>query len=323
MVIIITPEIFIHLLLLCVLLGVGLLAEWMSRRWQQGVLWLGIAGLLLLLMIAIILQDWVRMGILAVGIFAELLWQRHRNPWPSHEVLLTLSMNAFSGLIEIALQLCLVSTLLQEFPSGTGHWSLAALGTPLGLQIFIYLVIEDFKRYCFHRLDHSSVFFWQFHKIHHGTVELNCITGSRDHPVFTLGHLISDIGLAYLLGITHEALIISLSIRMVFGGILPHFNVDFPDTKEVFPWWGYVIATPNFHAWHHTTLCRYDANLADMFPLWDILFGTFEKPCGSSRDWQFGLSEAERLPQSVVRQLVSPFWTRALISQPSRTNISV
>jgi sterol desaturase/sphingolipid hydroxylase (fatty acid hydroxylase superfamily) len=307
MVISLTGETLINLLLLCLLLGVCLLGEWTSQKRQQVTLWLGIAGLLLLLATAIFVHDWTRVGILAIGIFLEFLWFRHSNHWVSQEALLTLGMNAFSGMIAIALQTFLFGALLKELPSGTGHWGLGALGTPLMLQIFIYLLLEDFKRYCFHRLDHSSAFFWRFHKIHHGVTELNCITGSRDHPVFNLGHLSSDIGLAYLLGITNEALVIGLSIRMVFGGILPHVNVDFPNTKQKFPWWAYLIATPNFHAWHHTVHCRYDANLADVFPLWDVLFGTFEMPRGSSRDWLFGLNESEQLPQSVVGQLVSPF----------------
>ncbi|MBO1052849.1 MAG: sterol desaturase family protein [Dolichospermum sp. DET50] len=307
-------ETLINLLLLCILLGICLVAEWTAHKWQQAILWLSTAGLLILLVTAIILHDWTRVGILVIGIFLESLWFRQSNHWTSKETLITLGINAFSGMITISLQAFLFAVLLKEFPSGTGHWGLVALSTPLTLQIVIYLILEDFKRYCFHRLDHSSVFFWRFHKIHHGVTELNCITGSRDHPVFNLGHLTSDIGLAYLLGVTNEALVIGLSIRMVFGGILPHFNVDFPNTKKTFPWWAYLIATPNFHAWHHTVHCRYDANLADVFPIWDVLFGTFEMPRGSSCDWQFGLNESEQIPQSVVGQLVSPFGTSNTIA---------
>lgn len=314
MVISLTGETLINLLLLCILFGICLLTEWISHKWQQAFLWLSIAGLLVLFAIAISLRDWTRVGILMIGIFLESLWFRQSNNWTSNEILVTLGVNAFSGMIAIALQAFIFSVLLKEFPSGTGHWGLVALNTPLVLQIVTYLVLEDFKRYCFHRLDHYSVFFWRFHKIHHSVTELNCITGSRDHPVFHLGHLASDIGLAYLLGVTNEALVIALSIRMVFGGILPHFNVDFPNTKKTFPWWAYLIATPNFHAWHHTVHCRYDANLADVFPIWDVLFGTFEMPRGSSRDWQFGMNESEQLPQSVIGQLVSPFQTGNTIS---------
>jgi sterol desaturase/sphingolipid hydroxylase (fatty acid hydroxylase superfamily) len=314
MVISLTGEVLINLLLLCILFIICLLAEWTSQKWQQSFFWLSLVGLLVLLVTAIILHDWTRVGILLIGISIESLWFRQSNSWTSNETIVTLGINAFSGMIAIALQASLFGMLLKEFPSGTGHWGLVAFNTPLVLQIVIYLILEDFKRYCFHRLDHSSSFFWRFHRVHHGVAELNCITGSRDHPVFNLGHLTSDIGLAYLLGVTNEAFIIGLSIRMVFGGILPHFNVDFPSTTKTFPWWAYLIATPNFHAWHHTVHCRYDANLADVFPIWDVLFGTFEMPRGSSRDWQFGLKESEQLSQSVVGQLVSPFRTDNTIS---------
>jgi len=315
-----TGETLINLALLFSLYGICLCSELTAKKWPKASPWLAITGILLLLTTALFLHDWVRLGILTIGLFLESFWSRQNNNWISKEALLTLGINAFSGMIAIALQISFLSAFLQQFPSGTGQWGLTALAAPLLLQIVTYLLIEDLKRYAFHRLDHSLLFFWRFHKVHHGVTELNCITGSRDHPVFNLGHLASDIGLAYLLGVSNEALVIGLSIRMVFGGILPHFNVDFPNMKETFPWWAYLIATPNFHAWHHTVHCRYDANLADMFPFWDILFGTFEKPLGSSRDWQFGLSDSEQLSQSVVGQLVSPLTTINRISSNTQIN---
>ncbi|MGB3240641.1 MAG: sterol desaturase family protein [Geitlerinemataceae cyanobacterium] len=313
-----TGETLINFLLLASLLGICLLGERISDRWKSGVIWLSFFGLFVLLATAIFLQDWVRVGILTLGILLESLWFRHGTNWVSDEILLTLGINAFSGTIAITLQAFVFSILLEKFPPGTQNWGLAVWGTPLLLQIVTYLILEDLKRYAFHKMDHSLKFFWRFHKIHHGVTKLNCITGSRDHPVFNLGHLTSDIGLAYLLGVTPTALAIGLSIRMVFGGILPHFNVDFPNTQETFPWWAYLIATPNFHAWHHTIHCRYDANLADVFPFWDVLFGTFEKPRGRSRDWQFGLNDSDRLPQSIVGQLVAPF---AQIDEISQTRM--
>lgn len=302
-----TGEILINFLLLACLFAICLLGEWISEKSKPGVVWLSFAGFFVLITIAIFLQDWVRVGILTLGLFLELLWFRQAINWASEEILLTLGISAFSGTIAIALQAFLFSVLLDKFPSGTQNWGLTAWGMPLLLQTVTYLVLEDLKRYSFHRLDHSSKFFWRFHKIHHGVTKLNCITGSRDHPVFNLGHWTSDIGLAYLLGVTPTALALGLSIRMVFGGILPHFNVDFPNTTQTFPWWAYLIATPNFHAWHHTLHCRPNANLADVFPFWDVLFGTFEKPRGSSRDWQFGLNDSEQLPPSIVGQLAAPF----------------
>lgn len=315
-----TGETLINLALLFSLFGICLCSEWTAKKWTKSSHWLAIAGIILLLTTALFLNDWVRLGVLTIGLFLESLLSRQNNNWISKEALLTLGMNAFSGMIIIALQISFLTAFIQQFPSGTGKWGLAAINASPILQIVIYLLLEDLKRYVFHRLDHTVLFFWRFHKVHHGVKELNCITGSRDHPVYNLGHLASDIGLAYLLGISNGALIIGLSIRMVFGGIMPHFNVDFPNMKEKFPWWAYLIATPNFHAWHHTVHCRYDANLADMFPFWDLLFGTFEKPRGSSRDWQFGLLDSDHLSPSVVGQLISPLRTMNRILSNTQIN---
>src|SRR5665811_678375 len=41
----------------------------------------------------------------------------------------------------------------------------------------------------------------------------------------------------------------------------------------------YVLATPIFHRWHHTSLEEGgNTNFAGTFPIWDILFGTFRMP---------------------------------------------
>ena len=41
----------------------------------------------------------------------------------------------------------------------------------------------------------------------------------------------------------------------------------------------YVLATPVFHRWHHTSLEEGgNTNFAGTFPLWDILFGTYRMP---------------------------------------------
>ena len=41
----------------------------------------------------------------------------------------------------------------------------------------------------------------------------------------------------------------------------------------------YVLATPVFHRWHHTSLEEGgNTNFAGTFPLWDLLFGTFRMP---------------------------------------------
>ena len=62
----------------------------------------------------------------------------------------------------------------------------------------------------------------------------------------------------------------------------------------------YVLATPIFHRWHHTSREEGgNTNFAGTFPLWDILFGTFRMPKTGSRS--ITASAKGRFPSRVRR----------------------
>jgi sterol desaturase/sphingolipid hydroxylase (fatty acid hydroxylase superfamily) len=65
-----------------------------------------------------------------------------------------------------------------------------------------------------------------------------------------------------------------------------------------------VIATPVFHRWHHSRQAEaMDKNFAGLFPIWDILFGTYYMPRGKMPE-DFGVSGD--FPQDMPRQLWEP-----------------
>jgi sterol desaturase/sphingolipid hydroxylase (fatty acid hydroxylase superfamily) len=66
----------------------------------------------------------------------------------------------------------------------------------------------------------------------------------------------------------------------------------------------WVIATPQFHHWHHAREPRaYNSNYAGEFPAVDALFGTLYLP---ARGWpaRYGVDDSE--PAGYLRQLVRP-----------------
>ncbi|HET8578957.1 MAG TPA: sterol desaturase family protein, partial [Methylomirabilota bacterium] len=86
-----------------------------------------------------------------------------------------------------------------------------------------------------------------------------------------------------------------------FYAILLHANV---------PWTlgplRYAIASPAFHRWHHTSEAEgRDKNFAGLFPLWDLLFGTFYMPRGR-QPMQFGVA-GDPVPEGLWAQLCYPF----------------
>jgi sterol desaturase/sphingolipid hydroxylase (fatty acid hydroxylase superfamily) len=69
----------------------------------------------------------------------------------------------------------------------------------------------------------------------------------------------------------------------------------------------YVLATPVFHRWHHTSPEEGgNTNFAGTFPVWDILFGTWRMPEGVLPD-NYGVDDQESFPTEIAGQIAYPF----------------
>src|SRR5262249_2309421 len=88
---------------------------------------------------------------------------------------------------------------------------------------------------------------------------------------------------------------------LTFYAVLIHANVNWS-----FGPLRYVIATPLFHRWHHTSETEgLDKNFAGFFPIWDIMFGTFYMPKGRV-PVVFGV-HGEEIPEGFIAQMIYPF----------------
>jgi sterol desaturase/sphingolipid hydroxylase (fatty acid hydroxylase superfamily) len=68
----------------------------------------------------------------------------------------------------------------------------------------------------------------------------------------------------------------------------------------------YVVSSPAFHRWHHTTEAEgLDRNFAGLFPFIDLAFGTFFMP-KDRQPQRFGIVEDD-VPEGLFRQLAYPF----------------
>jgi sterol desaturase/sphingolipid hydroxylase (fatty acid hydroxylase superfamily) len=179
-----------------------------------------------------------------------------------------------------------------------GHGPLAEL--PLWLQAVLSLVLADFMMYWLHRMFHRGGF-WKYHAIHHSSEDVDWISAARFHPVnLLLGTVGIDVVLL-LAGISPVALV-WLGPFNIFHSAFVHANLNW--TLGPFR---YVLATPVFHRWHHTSREEGgDTNFAGTFPLWDILFGTFRMPAGRLPD-NYGIEDQASFPHEIARQLAYPF----------------
>jgi sterol desaturase/sphingolipid hydroxylase (fatty acid hydroxylase superfamily) len=143
---------------------------------------------------------------------------------------------------------------------------------PLAAQVVVGLVLADFIGYWTHRMFHRGAL-WRAHAIHHSARTLDWLSAVRNHPLNELlGALCVGVPLV-ILGFA-PAVFASVSVILGLHGLLLHTDVpwDFGPLR-------YVLASPRFHRWHHTSQREgQDKNFAGLFPVWDLAFGTFYLP---------------------------------------------
>ncbi|MEL6345784.1 MAG: sterol desaturase family protein [Myxococcota bacterium] len=178
---------------------------------------------------------------------------------------------------------------------------------PSAVQALLILVLSDFLGYWAHRTTHQG-WLWRLHAIHHSPRRLDWLSAVRLHPLNSV--LMRTIQAAPLLLLGFNPLLLA-GVAPLLGlyALLLHARV---------PWsfgpLGYVIASPVFHRWHHSSTVI-GRNFAGLLPVWDILFGTFYLPRGVLPE-AVGV-EGLVLPQRLSGQLWAP-WNRTLWDAPQQ-----
>ncbi|MBD2092685.1 sterol desaturase family protein [Microcoleus sp. FACHB-1515] len=171
------------------------------------------------------------------------------------------------------------------------HW-------PLWVQGAIAIILGDFLGYWTHRMNHSRLL-WDYHAVHHSGEIIDWLSAVRQHPINDMLSRVITASPVMLLGfspIAVEAYVPFLSVYIA----LIHANIfwDYGAFRSVF-------ASPVFHRWHHTTdEAGLGKNFSGLFPIFDVIFGTFYMP-RHQQPRNFGISEA--MPNSLWGQMTYPF----------------
>jgi sterol desaturase/sphingolipid hydroxylase (fatty acid hydroxylase superfamily) len=175
----------------------------------------------------------------------------------------------------------------------------AVASQPRYLQFVEALLVADIGGYVGHRLTHSIPWLWRFHAVHHSIEEMDWLAAARLHPLdqtFTRGLAIIPL---FLLGFTRATFGFYLVIA-AFQAIFIHSNV-----RLRFPFLRWLIATPEFHHWHHSAdAVAHNKNFAGQLPLLDLIFGTAYLP-KRRMPQKYGISE--QLPAGYLKQMMWPF----------------
>jgi sterol desaturase/sphingolipid hydroxylase (fatty acid hydroxylase superfamily) len=137
------------------------------------------------------------------------------------------------------------------------------------VQVLLVLLLGDLIFYWTHRISHHHPFFWKLHAIHHSPEQLDWLAAARVHPFDTIFHRVAAIIPLYLLGV-QPGILAAYAPLLAFYPIFVHANI-----RWGYGWLGYVIASPAFHRWHHSSdAAALDKNFSGLFPVFDFIFGT-------------------------------------------------
>jgi sterol desaturase/sphingolipid hydroxylase (fatty acid hydroxylase superfamily) len=170
---------------------------------------------------------------------------------------------------------------------------------PIWQQCILMLVIEDVLLYWLHRLFHVG-WAWKIHAVHHSPELVDWMSTARFHPINHLLEFALADTVVLLLGFSSEAFGVFCAFNLIYSSMV-HANLNW-----TFGPFRYVLASPVFHRWHHTTEgAGRNKNFASTFPVLDVIFGTFYMPAGKLPE-RFGTGDAD-FPDGFWGQLLYPF----------------
>jgi lathosterol oxidase len=174
-------------------------------------------------------------------------------------------------------------------------WRAAIAGLPLAVQFVLVLFCADLAEYFIHRAFHAVPALWRFHAIHHSSLDMDWLAGSRLHLVDVIVTRAIVVFPLFALGFDQRA-VAGYLVFVSFHAVFIHANVRF-DLTRLEPF----IVTPRFHHWHHAReRAAIDKNFAVHLPWIDRWFGTAYEPAGRWPE-SYGI-EGDPVPENFLPQ---------------------
>jgi alkylglycerol monooxygenase len=176
--------------------------------------------------------------------------------------------NLSIGVAERISSLALTGIFYAVFTYIHDHFALFDIKESLTTWILL-LFLTDFIWYWYHRLSHEVNIFWAAHIVHHQSEEFNLTVSAR---ITAFQALIRNLFWCVLP-------LIGFPVTMVLIILMVHAAYSFFTHTRLVGKLGFlekILVTPSHHRVHHASNSSYlDKNYADIFIIWDKLFGTF------------------------------------------------
>lgn len=178
---------------------------------------------------------------------------------------------------------------------------------PFIIVILVSLLLRGFISFFTHWLAHKVPLLWRIHRVHHLDTEMDISTTVRFHPFEFVVNLFIGIPLIIIFGLSSWTLLF-YELMDVAVTVTSHANISFPKKLERIL--RYIIVTPDIHRVHHSAYQpETDSNFGAVFPVWDIIFGTFRTSSRQNQnEMEIGLEVVrDKKTRNFFWLLISPF----------------
>lgn len=205
--------------------------------------------------------------LLAFAVMAGLTWlEKVRHPGPTDWA---------RNLQAYALDFGIAYVVHRFWPQWMGGSLIDAAALPFWVALPIFLLVRDFTEWLFHYAQHKLPWLWAMHSLHHSDPEMTALTTNRH---FWGDRLVKSLTIwplaTMIIGQTDAIFQVYMIVSLYNYFIHANLKVDFGR-------WSWVLNGPAYHRRHHSRLVEhYDTNFAALFPIFDVIFGTYRRPDG-------------------------------------------
>lgn len=166
---------------------------------------------------------------------------------------------------------------------------------PFWIAFPLFLLVRDFSEFAFHKAQHSVPFLWAMHSLHHSDPEMSALTTNRHFWGDQLIKSLTIWPLSAMVIAPTEAVFAAFALASLWNYVV-HARLPIS-----FGRWSWLLNSPAYHRRHHSCLPEhYNSNFAALFPIFDVLFGSYHRPEG------FPPTGLDRKPESLLELAVWP-----------------
>lgn len=193
-----------------------------------------------------------------------------------------------------------------EWTSAERFGVLYLLNLPVWLHAILALLLLDFiGAYLVHLVQHKIAWMWHFHKIHHTDTAIDATTALRHHPIESVFRVVALFVAIVVAGVPIWMVMLYQTIS-AFMSQFNHANIHLPHWLDKGLSW--IIVSPDMHKVHHSRhQPETDSNYANIFSIWDRLFGTFVT-VKDTTSISYGLDEYQDARYQQIGPLLKTPW---------------